>query len=253
MIYIGTSGYSYQDWIGPFYPEGTKSSDMLYYYAQHFNFVEINSSFYHMPSVRLFAGMQKKTPEGFMFSVKLFGGFTHERNAGKAEAENFLYSLRPILERGQLLCLLAQFPYSFHRTRENLDYLKRLREWFGEVEVSVEFRNQEWINEGVMEFLKACSLGFVCVDEPAIRGLVRRVAAVTSDTAYLRLHGRNAAKWYSGEGSQRYDYLYSTDELLEWVPLVNEMRIRAKNTVVAFNNHPVGKAVVNAREFERLL
>ena len=90
-------------------------------------------------------------------------------------------------------------------------------------------------------------LGFVCVDEPAIRGLISNVIAVTSKTAYLRLHGRKAAKWYSGEGSERYDYLYSGSELLEWIGRLREMDDNAAVTLVSFNNHPKGKAIENAK------
>lgn len=98
MIYIGTAGYSYRDWIGPFYPEGTKDVQMLECYASHFNFVEINSTYYHMPGSRLIESINKKTPDDFRFAVKLFGGFTHERTIGNTEAEQFKYALGPITE-----------------------------------------------------------------------------------------------------------------------------------------------------------
>ena len=121
MIYVGTAGYSYKDWIGPFYPEGIKDVQMLDYYAMHFDFVEVNSTYYHMPSLKLLESLNRKTPDDFKFAVKLFGGFTHERSIGKVEADQFMYSLKPLLESSKLLCLLAQFPYSFNCTVE--------REW----------------------------------------------------------------------------------------------------------------------------
>lgn len=247
MVYVGTAGYSYKEWVGPFYPEGTKDTQMLEYYALYFNFVEINSSYYHMPGSRLFESMNKKTPDSFKFTVKLFGGFTHERNIGSVEAEQFRYSLGPISESGKLLCLLAQFPYSFHYSPENLDYIKRLRQMFAGYEVNVEFRNREWIRTDVFNSFRESDVGFVCVDEPGIRGLIRNVIAVTSKVSYLRLHGRNAAKWYAGEGSERYDYLYSTEELLEWLGGIREMDEASGATLVSFNNHPKGKAIENAK------
>ncbi|MCX8131736.1 MAG: DUF72 domain-containing protein [Clostridia bacterium] len=253
MVLIGTSGYSYKDWIGPFYPEGTKDREMLDYYVHNFNFVEINSSYYHMPRLQLFESMDKKTPPDYQFAVKLFGGFTHERNLSQYEADKFKYSIRPLTENGKLTCLLAQFPYSFHCNRDNVDYLKRIREWFGDMEVNVEFRNQKWIRQETIEFLKKEKLGFVAVDEPSIRGLIKQVTAVTSKVSYLRLHGRNAEKWYGGEGSERYDYLYSEDELEEWLPRIRELEQNAPVTVIAFNNHPRGKAVTNAKELAALL
>ena len=253
MIYIGTAGYSYKDWIGPFYPEGTKDNLMLDYYAANFNFVEVNSSYYHMPGSRLFESINRKTPEDFKFAVKLFGGFTHERNVGTTEAEQFKYALGPIIESGKLACLLAQFPYSFHCTVGNVKYLKKLGEMFRGFEINVEFRNQEWIKDKVFDMLKESGLGFVCVDEPGIKGLIKNVIVVTSKTAYLRLHGRNAEKWYGGEGSERYDYLYTENELTEWVDGIHELEDNSKTVLISFNNHPFGKAIQNAMMLMNLL
>lgn len=247
MVKVGTAGYSYADWVGPFYPEGTKSVGMLEYYALYFNFVEVNSTYYHMPGLKLFEGMNKKTPSDFKFAVKLFGGFTHERNIEQEEAEKFKYSLSPIAENGKLACLLAQFPYSFHHNQENVDYLKRLKQQFQEYELCIEFRNNGWVRSDVFSLLKQESMGFVCVDEPGIRGLIKNVVAVTSNTAYLRLHGRNAEKWYAGEGAERYDYLYGSNELLEWINRLREMEEGSGITLVSFNNHPKGKAIENAK------
>lgn len=247
MISVGTAGYSYKDWIGPFYPEGTRDTQMLEYYSLFFSFVEVNSSYYHMPSLKLFESMNKKTPDSFKFAVKLFGGFTHERNVGALEADQFKYSVKPLVESSKLVCLLAQFPYSFHYNMENMDYIKRLRSMFGEFDINVEFRNREWIKNDVFNEMRREDIGFVCVDEPGIKGLINNVIAVTSKVAYLRLHGRNAAKWYAGEGSERYDYLYGTNELLEWVNRIRELEDGAGNTLISFNNHPKGKAVENAK------
>lgn len=253
MVYIGTAGYSYKDWIGPFYPEGTKSSQMLQYYCQHFNFVEINSSFYHMPSLKLFNSICTNTPDKFKTVVKLFGGFTHERNMDIESAEKFRFAISPLMESDKLISVLAQFPYSFHYNEANVGYLKRLKEWFKDVEISVEFRNQEWINRTVVSFLKKEKLGFVCVDEPNINGLVKKVIAITSNVTYLRFHGRNSDKWYDGEGSQRYNYLYTREELLQWVRGIKELERNSGITVVSFNNHPLGKAVENAKALSAFL
>lgn len=253
MLYIGTAGYSYKDWIGPFYPEGIKPKDMLWYYSQHFDFVEVNSSYYHMPGRQLFEGMSRKTPEDFKFAVKLFGGFTHERSLGSQEARQFNFAIEPLVEKGQLICLLAQFPYSFHYNDKNMDYLKSLREWFGNTEINVEFRNQQWIRADVMQHLRTLGLGFVCVDEPGVRGLIGKVISTTASVSYLRLHGRNAAKWYGSEGSDRYNYLYSREELLEWIHGIRELEANSRTTVVSFNNHPLGKAIENARMLVNML
>lgn len=253
MAYIGTAGYSYKDWIGPFYPEGTKPGNMLDYYASCFNFVEINSTYYHMPGLRLFESLNKKTSEEFKLAVKLYKGFTHEGKGNLQEAEKFVYSLMPVIESNKMMCILAQFPYSFHYNQENIDLLKKLREWFSGLEISVEFRSQDWIRQDVMTLLKKENLGFVCVDEPGIRGLIKNVISVTSDIAYLRLHGRNADKWYGSEGSERYNYLYTWDELYEWVPRIKELEKKARFMMISFNNHPLGKAIQNARMMTELL
>jgi len=253
MIRIGTAGYSYKDWIGPFYPEGIKDSMMLDYYAQNFRFVELNSTFYHMPSQRLFQSLNKKTVHGFSFSVKLFGGFTHQRDCGQKEADDFRFALMPIVDNDKLICLLAQYPYSFHYHQENLDSVKRLRDWFPGMDVNVEFRNRGWIRSETSAALREQNLGFVCVDEPGLKGLVGNVAAATSKIGYLRMHGRNEAKWYAGEGSQRYDYLYDWNELNEWVPAIMELEKKTMQMVVSFNNHPIGKAIENARMIEKMI
>lgn len=252
-LLIGTAGYSYKDWIGPFYPEGTKSQDMLLFYSKHFDFTELNSTFYHMPGITLFKALGLKTPDEFKFAVKLYKGFTHERELSEKEAGFFMEALRPITDNGKFLCLLVQFPYSFHLTKENTDYIKRLREWFSDIPLNIEFRNIEWVRGGVFKLLESENIGFVCVDEPAISGLLGKTAAVTSNIAYIRFHGRNSRDWYRGEGSRRYDYRYSMEELSEWVPKIIEIQGKSGYTVVSFNNHPLGKAVENARLMRQML
>ncbi|MDP4091840.1 MAG: DUF72 domain-containing protein [Bacillota bacterium] len=253
MVYAGTCGYSYKDWIGPYYPSGTKDSQMLEFYSSDFDFVEVNSSFYHMPRLQLFDSISRKTGENFKVAVKLFQGFTHTRDLEKESAEGFKSSLAPLIETQKLVCLLAQFPYSFHFSEINMEYLKRLREWFSGININVEFRNQGWIKEQVIKFLKVEGLGFVCVDEPQVRGLIRNVTALTSEVAYLRLHGRNAEKWYGGNGPERYDYLYSSQELEEWIPKIEKMDNSAALTIISFNNHPQGKAIANTKMMLELL
>jgi len=161
--------------------------------------------------------------------------------------------LKPLDESSKLISLLAQFPYSFHYNKQNIEYLKRLREWFFGNEICIEFRNREWICKEVMDFLKSENLGFVCVDEPDINGLIKKVVASTSGISYVRFHGRNKENWYKGEGSERYNYLYNMEELIEWVPSIKSLEKNARITVVSFNNHPIGRAVENAKMLANLL
>jgi uncharacterized protein YecE (DUF72 family) len=254
LIWIGTSGYSYSDWKGNFYPEGIKEGDMLSYYSTHYSFTEINSTYYRMPNSFMFKNMDERTPEDFKFSVKVHSSFTHSRDASKEDTKSFLEALRPIEEKGKLGSILFQFPNSFHYTKENMDYLSKIREDFKGSSLCYEFRNASWTREETIRFLKAIQTGWVCVDEPPIPGLVRPAVALTSDTAYVRFHGRNSDKWYDHkEAYERYDYLYTEKELGEWVSKIKYIDKNAKNTFVAFNNHFRAQGAKNASMLKRLI
>ena len=254
MFYIGTAGYSYRDWVGTFYPDGTKSSEMLARYAREFSFVEVNSTYYRLPDVRLMTGLAQKTPASFRFAVKAYRGITHERQNPSLDAGRFMAALKPLAEAGKLSCVLFQFPYSFHNTPANRDYLKFLREWCGEVPAAVEFRNRRWISGEVFSLLRNERLALVCVDEPPVKGLIKPLAVVTAPPAYVRFHGRNAGKWYEHtESYERYDYLYSSEELKEWLPRLKVLERAAGEVYVSFNNHFRGQAVVNARMMREIM
>ena len=146
MIYIGTSGYSYQDWKGPVYPEDIKDTDMLPFYSQLFNTTEINYTYYRMPAARTLAAMASKVPDNFVFTIKASKELTHEREAedGGGTPENFRLfrqALQPLIDEGKFGAVLAQFPNSFKPTPENRDYLSVFRERMGDLPVVVEFRN----------------------------------------------------------------------------------------------------------------
>lgn len=254
MILIGTAGYSYPDWVGPVYPEGTKKSEMLEHYAREFMFTEINSTYYAMPNRYMMWNLVKKTPEGFQFVVKTHQSMTHQRTAGKEVYDQFKESLQPILEADKLGGVLAQFPYSFHYTKANLDYLKWMAGNLEGIPVAVEFRNHKWISEDTFRFLAGEKLAYVCVDEPDVKGLVKPVTAVTTGIGYVRFHGRNAAQWYNHKESyERYNYLYREDELAEWAPRIRELEAKAKKIFVSLNNHYQGQAVRNARMIREML
>ncbi|MFN8474894.1 MAG: DUF72 domain-containing protein [Anaerolineae bacterium] len=191
QIYIGTSGYSYDDWVGPIYPEDIKKTDWLNYYAEHlFHTTEINFTYYRMPTARTLQGMERKTPPSFLFTIKAPQEITHQRD--KPEAfDQFTSALYPLLESNKLGCVLAQFPTSFHNTPENQDYLRELRPRLSDLPTVVEFRNREWITDEVEALLRECKLGFCAVDQPQFKTLVPPVAWVTGPIAYVRFHGRN--------------------------------------------------------------
>lgn len=254
MIYTGTSGYSYEDWKGIFYSREIKDGDMLKAYSKTFNFTEINSTYYKMPNYFQFKNMVEKVPENFMFSVKSHGSFTHSRDASTEEVTSFLEALKPIKERNMLGCILFQFPYSFHKSVEGTEYIKKLRDMFGEERLVFEFRSSEWATGETMELLIKNKIGWVCVDEPDLKGLVKPVVAVTSDIGYVRFHGRNAGKWYNhSKAYERYDYFYSEDEIKEWIPRIRYVEKGSKITFTSFNNHFRAQGAKNASMLKRLL
>lgn len=253
-VLVGTSGFSYDDWKGHFYPEGIKKGDMLAYYAERFAAVEVNSTFYVIPGAASFESMARRTPEGFDFTIKAYKELTHNPDADPAVFEQFAAALTPLKDAGKLGCVLAQYPWSFKKTAANMDKLRRLSDSFGDIPVVVEFRNSGWVGEDTLGLLKESRLGFCCVDEPRLKGLMPRAAVVTSPVGYVRFHGRNAAKWWQHEHAwERYDYLYSREELAEWLPQVEFVSSTAEKTYLFFNNHYKGQAAQNAAMFAEML
>ncbi len=252
MIRIGTSGFSYKDWVGPVYPAGLPERDWLSFYARQFSTVELNVTFYRLPSVRNTDAWLRKTPEVFRFVVKAYRGLTHERENPDFAA--FCASIQPLKESGKLGCVLAQFPNSFHPIPENKEYLKRLREGLAPFPLVAEFRHVAWSKPETFEMLRGLSVGYCCVDEPQLRGLMPPTAVATSPVGYIRFHGRNAAHWYENQDPQeRYDYIYSQEELEEWVPKIRGVEKDTEETYVYFNNHPHGHGVAGARVLGTLL
>lgn len=261
MIHIGTSGYSYQDWKGPVYPEGIKDNQMLDFYSGLFNTTEINYTYYRMPSARTLEAMANKVPDNFLFTIKASKELTHERDditeANGAAPYNFRLfreALSPMIEQKKFGAVLAQFPASFKANDENREYLSVFRERMGDLPVVVEFRNAAWITDETIELLKQNNLGYCCVDEPHLRGLVPPIAVATAPVAYVRFHGRNAKKWWHhDEAFERYNYEYKPEELEEWVPKIEKLNSAADTTFVFTNNHYGGGAVRTAVQIGELL
>jgi uncharacterized protein YecE (DUF72 family) len=249
---VGTSGYSFKDWQGTFYPATMSSRGMLPFYATHFDTVEVNFTYYRMPSARTCGGMAEKTPDGFQFFVKAHQSFTHEQDLAGKRA--FLDGIAPMTESGKLAGLLFQFPQSFKNNAENREYLARVAGEFagGPSVTAVEFRDNSWARPPVYTFLEERGLSIVAVDEPRISTLFPPEAVVSSDTGYVRFHSRNGENWYKGM-AERYDYLYSEQELKEWVPRLKTIGKRAKKVFVYFNNCHGGQAAENARAMKRVI
>jgi len=254
VIYLGTSGFSYNDWVGPFYPLGMPKQEWLRYYAREFNSCEINSTFYTIPKPATLVSMASKTGESFLFVIKAHQRMTHQQEDNEEVFQAFCQMLAPLVERGKMGCVLAQFPYSFRFNRKNRDYLAILRERLADVPIVIEFRNARWLNQELFDWLRGNELGFCCVDEPRLPGLLPPVAVATSNTAYVRFHGRNAEKWWNHEQAyERYDYSYSPEELAEWLPKIRDLDKVAERTFVFANNHWRGQAVDTIRQVRRML
>ncbi len=202
-IVVGTSGYSFADWVGPFYPPGTRSGDFLAFYARHFEVVEVNSTYYRIPTPRVMALMEQKTPPGFRFVVKLNQAMTHEGAREPALYREFLGALEPLKDAGKYDGLLAQFPWAFRHGPEALAHLGALRERLPGEPLFVEFRHDSWNRPDLGPWLRERRLGFCAVDEPRLKGLMPPVTMVTTEDAYVRFHGRNARNWWSGGERQR--------------------------------------------------
>ncbi|MFP4416934.1 MAG: DUF72 domain-containing protein [Chitinispirillaceae bacterium] len=253
-ILIGTSGYSYNDWVGPVYPVGTPVKDYLSVYSTLFPFTELNFTYYRQPNPHTIERMTHVVGDRFCFSVKAHQSLTHTKDADlHKEAAVFKQGISPLIEASQLAVVLFQFPFSFHYTPQSRRHLERVCGAFEGLPVVIEFRNGEWMRESVYAGLKKREVGLVNVDEPDLPGLIRPGSVVTADLGYVRFHGRNSKNWWSGDNVSRYDYLYSEDELAQWIPRIRKMMERCRVVMIAFNNHSKGQAVQNARMLKALI
>jgi len=254
MMYLGTSGFSYNDWVGNFYPAGMPRAEWLSYYAREFNTCEVNSTFYALPKPSNLKAMADKTGDGFLFCFKANQEMTHQRDDNAHVFKAFCQVLQPIIAAGKLGCILAQFPYSFGFDRRNWDYLSLFKERLGGLPVVIEFRNARWLRSEVFDWLREHELGFCCVDEPRLPNLLPPLAETTSNISYVRFHGRNSAKWWQHEQAyERYDYSYTPQELSEWLPKIHKLDSVAEKTFVFANNHWRGQAVSTIRQLRLML
>jgi uncharacterized protein YecE (DUF72 family) len=254
-ILIGTSGYSYDEWVGLVYPEGTKQKDYLSCYSGLFPTVELNFSYYKMPKAQSLAKMLADSGHDLTFSIKAHKTLTHEINLSQWEedAKTFLTAIEPVLEAGRLEAVLLQFPYSFHYTGDNRRYLDRLLKFFKGVPVAVEFRTADWCTSKVIEGMKNREMPLVSLDLPELPKLPPAMDVVTAPLAYIRMHGRNKEAWWGPDGYARYDYSYSDSEIEEWAARIGKIAEQTRRIVVYFNNHPLGNAAKNAQTLIKIL
>ncbi len=248
-VYLGCGGYTNDDWAasGLLY-EGVKKDDYLATYATSFDAVELNSSFYAIPGIKAFEGMLRKSGGRTRFAIKLNKAFTHDRQPTDSDFDRMLQSPEPLHEAGMLGPYLAQFPYSFHRTPANRQYLLRLTERFAGHELAVEFRHGSWDKPQVREGMSEYGLIWVSPDYPPLAGMPQPQLYATSDVGYLRLHGRNKTTWWEGgSAAERHDYLYSRAEMDEWAQKIVEANSQSlAELYIFFENTTKGHALKNA-------
>jgi uncharacterized protein YecE (DUF72 family) len=241
-ILLGTSGWSYRDWIGPFYKKKEKS--MLKAHSKVFKTVEIDSTFYAYPSKGTVMGWVKYSPEDFVFSAKLPKLITHEKMLNLEEGveedlNRFCDVIRPILLNGKLGCLLIQLPPKYAFDLDHLDKFFRILP--PEFKFAVEFRHLSWMRNEIWKLLKKYRVAYTIVDEPLLPPEVQ----VTSDFAYFRWHGHGTRPWFN--------YRYKVEELQPWVPKVRKVAKGVKKVYGYFNNHFHGYAVENCLQVLEML
>jgi uncharacterized protein YecE (DUF72 family) len=258
-IHIGPAGWSYADWRGRVYPEGAGAKfDTLDLVAKYFDAVEINSSFYRPPSPATARSWLRRIQHNrdFIFTAKLYRTFTHERGKATIDDEKvFREGIDPLVEAGKLGAVLIQFPWSFKNDRTERSYLNQLCERFKDYPLVVELRHESWNKPRILQTLEDLGVGLCDIDQPLFANSIKPSAEVTSSIGYVRLHGRNYQNWFREEADavERYDYLYSRDELEPWVERIKQVSEKAKETFVITNNHARGQSLVNAFEVLALL
>ncbi len=256
-LWIGPSGWSYPDWAGVVYPRRRPRGFVpLKFLAGYVNAVEVNSSFYAIPSAGTTDRWTRLVGPGFRFAFKLTRCFTHEpsHQPEPAAVRAFQAALAPVRDAGLLGPLLMQFPWSFRFDRRNADRLRRLGEAFADYARVIEVRHASWQTHEGLDAIRSAG-GWCCIDQPRLRDCLGPSEHVFGPVGYVRLHGRNGSDWFARDvpAFQRYNYLYGADELAEWVARVRAMCARAEAVFVFANNHYRGQGVVNALELRAML
>jgi uncharacterized protein YecE (DUF72 family) len=256
QIRIGPAGWSYKDWEGTVYPPHGSKFDHLAYLASFFDTIEINSPFYRIPPPTHSKSWVRRVADNpnFKFTTKVFRGFTHDdASLADADVTAFRHYLDPLADANRLGAVLLQYPWSFKNGDESRDKLAALFNAFDGYPLALEVRHSTFQNEEFLQFLNEHDVAWVNVDQPLFHDSVKPSDTMTGPLAYARLHGRNYEKWFAhGETWERYNYLYSKEELSPWVDRIQTMA-SAKETYVVTNNHFRGQAIVNAVELEESL
>jgi uncharacterized protein YecE (DUF72 family) len=259
-IRVGPAGWSYSDWWGYAYPaKKPKGFHEATYLAEFFDTIEINTSFYNpvrAEHAKLWVE-RVAANANFKFTAKLWQRFTHDPNLS-AEDETLVRAGFDVLREAEKLgAVLLQFPFSFHRTRETTAYLEAVLKRFADYPLVVEVRHATWNAPEVFALLRERGVGFCNIDQPVIGKSLEPSAQATAPIAYVRLHGRRYDTWFNDDetipGYERYNYLYSEEELRPWAARVEKVAKAARDVYVITNNHYQGKGVVNALQLISML
>jgi uncharacterized protein YecE (DUF72 family) len=254
-VYVGTCGYSYTEWVDSgFYPEGTKSAEMLGLYGRCFSVVELNYTWYQMARADALARMVEKAPAHLLFAAKLTRTMTHERDDNwREQLHLYRQGIEPLKNR--LLAVLLQLPPDFDRSIANRNYLAALLDGLHDLPVAVEFRHCSWATDSVFAELERRRVTLVAVDEPPLPGLFPSLDVVTNPALfYVRFHGRNKEGWRSGNMQKKFNYDYSEEELRAWCDsYLQPMAARAERGILLFNNHVRAMAPRNGRKLAVIL
>ena len=267
---IGTSGWNYPSgkgtWNGIFYPlpeDRERGFDELRFYAERFNTVEVNSTFYGQPRASAALGWVKRTPNDFKFAVKLYQKFTHpgmtidRTPLVQQDVDAFKGGVDPLAAAGKLGPLLIQFPFSFQRTPEAVDYLNWLLNVFRDYMPAVELRHRSWSDaqDESKALLSQYRAAWVQIDEPKFDSSIRQdLSAGDADIYYVRLHGRNAKEWWDhAESEDRYNYFYSQEELEPIAAKARAARDLKKKVYLLMNNHFSAQSIANATTLKKML
>lgn len=254
-VLIGTSGYDYLEWRELFYPRDLPREEFLAFYALSFPTVELNFSYYRMPAAGGMAAMLRRAGETLDFSVKAHRSLTHDIDPAcwKERAAEYRRALKPLAQAGRLGAVLFQFPSSFHYEPDRRKYLDALLRELADLPAVVEFRNPAWQNTRVYDALRSRGTGICVTDMPDLRGLPQSADVATSDRGYIRFHGRNGRAWWGSDAAERYNYLYTPEELEGWERRIRCLRAQVRSLRIYFNNHRAAQAARNAKMLQKLV
>jgi uncharacterized protein YecE (DUF72 family) len=257
---IGPAGWSYPDWASYVYPpRRAKGFHEAEYLSGFFDTIEINTSFYQPLRPDHAANWIARVASNprFLFTAKLWQKFTHDPSATAADQRAVRAGFDVLRAANKLGAILLQFPFSFHRTKENTAYLSAVLRRFADYPLVVEVRHASWNSSETLALLRERNTGFCNIDQPIIGRSLPPSEQATSPVGYIRFHGRRYDTWFSDNATipahERYNYLYSPEELAPWISRIRKVTEHARDTFVVTNNHFQGKAVVNALQLISLL